>query len=154
MRARIERLIYTCELPSLCWPSLTHMLFKPCFIRFSLACSGVCGYNGYIPSSESIPIPTKEGPSSRAGPNSNKERAQPQWAFPEQVESLSTYQTSISHATIAKRRPATAPIFSPPRGPMSPDNEDDVILESQVSHLFPPPHTLLPNLSRIHSHIK
>jgi len=38
--------------------------------------SGVCGYNGYIPSSESIPIPTKEGPASRAADNANKERGQ------------------------------------------------------------------------------
>ena len=91
---------------------------------------GICGYNGFIPSSEAIPIPAKEGPSSRAGPTANKDRGQPGWEFPQSSNSLSTYQASISNGAIAKRRPATAPIFSPPRGPTSPPDED-VVAESQ-----------------------
>mmetsp|Transcript_73488 Transcript_73488/g.119272 ORF Transcript_73488/g.119272 Transcript_73488/m.119272 type:complete len:434 (+) Transcript_73488:93-1394(+) len=94
---------------------------------------GVCGYNGYIPSSESIPIPTKEGPASRAADNTNKERGQTGWEMPQEVSSLSTYQASISNSSIATRRPVTAPISygGPPRGPASPPNEDSVIMQSQ-----------------------
>ena len=38
---------------------------------------GISGYVGYIPSSESVPIPIKEGPSGR-GPATNRDRAQPE----------------------------------------------------------------------------
>lgn len=41
---------------------------------------GITGYVGYIPSAEAIPIPVKEGPSMRAGPAANRERAQPRWS--------------------------------------------------------------------------
>ena len=96
--------------------------------------SGVVGYNGYIPSTESIPIPIKEGPAFRAGLESDKETAQVGWEFPESASSISTYQATVSNGTIAKRRPrpATAPVILPPRGPVSPDNEISGVLESQV----------------------
>ena len=114
-------------------PHLSHLVA----LARSFRCrrSGVCGYNGYIPSIEAIPIPTKEGPSVRGAPESNKDRAQPGWEFPHEYEGrLSTYQGTISNGAIAKKRPSTAPIISstPPRGPVpaSPPNEGN--FESQV----------------------
>mmetsp|Transcript_51889 Transcript_51889/g.105644 ORF Transcript_51889/g.105644 Transcript_51889/m.105644 type:complete len:411 (-) Transcript_51889:125-1357(-) len=69
---------------------------------------GVVGYVGYTPSWESIPIPVKEGPPTRAGPNASKERAQPAWVIEKDIHNISTYQNTISRATTATR-PATAP---------------------------------------------
>jgi hypothetical protein len=69
---------------------------------------GIVGYNGYIPSWESIPIPVKDGPSTRAGPESSKDRAQPAWVIEKSVQPLTTYERTISRATTASR-PATAP---------------------------------------------
>jgi hypothetical protein len=37
---------------------------------------GVTGYDGYIPSAESIPVPIKEGPAAQGGPEADRQRSQ------------------------------------------------------------------------------
>ena len=69
---------------------------------------GITGYVGYIPSSEAIPIPSKGGPSNRAGPSESKDRAQPKWEPPPELASSSIYQGTISSAGLASTSKKTA----------------------------------------------
>lgn len=69
---------------------------------------GITGYVGYIPSSEAIPIPSKGGPSTRAGPGANKERAQPRWESQPELASSSVYQGTIGSAALASTSKRTA----------------------------------------------
>jgi hypothetical protein len=71
---------------------------------------------GFIPSTESIPIPNKEGPSCRAGQDSDFRRAVPEWQFKDLLQAPSIYQDSIDRINTAKDpRPDSAPLFTKPK---------------------------------------
>ena len=77
---------------------------------------GITGYVGFIPSTESIPIPNKEGPSCRAGQDSDFRRAAPEWQFKDLLQAPSIYQDSIDRINTAKDpRPDSAPLFTKPK---------------------------------------
>ena len=69
---------------------------------------GITGYGGYCPSSESIPVPVKEGPSAMGEQGIHRERGQPPPITGEEVLGReSTYLATINKSTLAK--PGCAP---------------------------------------------
>ncbi|KAJ1486470.1 hypothetical protein T484DRAFT_1789449 [Baffinella frigidus] len=84
---------------------------------------GITGYAGYCPSSEALMIPTKLGPSERAGPDASKDRGQPQWVLSKATEIETVYQSTINRSPTAK---AGAPHPLATTGP-----ERDTLRETQ-----------------------
>jgi hypothetical protein len=63
---------------------------------------GISGYAGFCPSNEAIMIPAKQGVAERAGPEANKDRAQPEWKMDTSPQQQSTYQLTINKSATAK----------------------------------------------------
>uniref|UniRef100_A0A7S0VGR9 Uncharacterized protein n=1 Tax=Hemiselmis tepida TaxID=464990 RepID=A0A7S0VGR9_9CRYP len=85
---------------------------------------GITGYVGFIPSTESIPIPHKEGPSLRASDQADRRRAVPEWEFARPMTQQTVYQETHDRILSAKDpRPDSAPLYTKPK-PIKTKEED------------------------------